>query len=411
MSTASPRRVLIVDDSSLMRRLISEIVESDPDLCVVDVAENGRVALQKVRQHKPDCVLLDLEMPELSGLDTLRRLGLRSAAKIVILSHLGDEGPLLRADAFRLGAVDVIDKPTGAGSHDLRATRGNVIRQTLRRVLGLPAVEVPDEQLSLGGATTNASVLSIEVDGLESLCERVEAAPLISMINDHFAAVEAVMRKHDGVMDSYVGGTTLATFGIPRRRPDHAARAVAAASEVLATLAARRTEGGDASAPFIEFGITVVTGFVFAGELGPPGDRRYRTMGGASERVARLGRLCQGYGAGLVVCERTLAALADRALSRRLDVVQLEAEGEPITLYEVVSGRSTVDDGALAAYARGLALYEAGHFANAIKAFDEALRLWPLDRAAARLRSRCLRLLRERSATWRGVWLLDGVAG
>jgi len=411
MSGAAPKRVLVVDDSSLMRRLISEIIESDPDLCVVDVAENGKVALQKVRQHQPDCVLLDLEMPELSGLDTMRRLGLRSAAKIVILSHLGEEGPLLRADAFRLGAVDVIDKPTGAGSRDLRTTRGNVIRQTLRRVLGLPPVKASDEPLPPDGAAATASILSVDVEGLAPLCERVEAAALVEMFNDHFVLVEKIMRKHDGVIDTHVGGTTLTAFGIPARRADHASRAVAAAGELLAALTARRAKALAAGAPLVDFGITIVTGFVFAGELGPPGARRYRTMGGASERAARLGRLSGGYGAKLVVCERTLSALATQIPARRLDVVQLESDGEPIALYEVLSAREGVDGGALDAYARGLKLYEGGHFADAMKAFDESLRRWPLDRAAARLRSRCLGLLRTPFATWRGVWPLDDAAG
>src|SRR4051794_37040609 len=101
-SQPAQKTVLVVDDSPLMRRLITEIVDADPELRVVDVAENGKVALQKVREHKPDCVLLDVEMPELSGLDTLRRLGLRSSAKIVILSYLGEQSSRVRAEALRL---------------------------------------------------------------------------------------------------------------------------------------------------------------------------------------------------------------------------------------------------------------------------------------------------------------------
>lgn len=410
MSAAQRKRVLVVDDSSLMRRLVSEIVESDPDLCVVDVAENGKVALQKVRQHQPDCILLDLEMPELSGLDTMRRLRLRSAAKIVILSHLGHEGPLLRAEALRLGAVDVIDKPTGAGSSDLRNTRGNVIRQTLRRVLDLPAMTPPDEQLPAGGASATASMVSVDIAGLAALCERVEVAALVELFNQHLVLVDKIVRKHDGIIDSCVGGATLAAFGIPRRRADHASSAVAAASELLEALAARRAERREAGAPFVEVGITIVTGFVFAGELGLPKVRRYRTMGGASELAARLGRAIEGYGAELVVCERTLGALATPVSARRLDIVQVDSDSEPITLFEVLADPSGVDAGALEAYARGMELYEAGQFARAAKAFDETLQRRPLDRAAARLRSRCRALLRSTPAAWRGVWPLDGMA-
>ncbi len=137
---SSPKTVLVVDDSVVMRRILSEIVSADPDFRVVDVAENGRVALRKVREHKPDCVLLDIEMPELSGLDTLRRLGLRSRSKVVIVSYLGYEGSAERAEAFRLGAADVIEKPSGSVSMDLASARGTLINQTLRRVLGLPAM-------------------------------------------------------------------------------------------------------------------------------------------------------------------------------------------------------------------------------------------------------------------------------
>jgi two-component system chemotaxis response regulator CheB len=133
-----PKTVLVVDDSAVMRRLLSEIVAADPEFRVVDVAENGRVALSKVREHKPDAVLLDIEMPELSGLDTLRRLGLRSPSKVIIVSHLGYEGSRERAEAFRLGAADVIDKPSGSVSMDLVSARGAILNQTLRRVLGLP---------------------------------------------------------------------------------------------------------------------------------------------------------------------------------------------------------------------------------------------------------------------------------
>ncbi|HXI60966.1 MAG TPA: response regulator [Polyangia bacterium] len=413
MSAGPQKRVLVVDDSSLMRKLISEIVASDPELSVVDVAENGKIALQKVRQHKPDCVLLDLEMPELSGLDTMRRLRLRSPVKIVVLSHLGHEGPRLRAEALRLGAADVIDKPTGAVSRDLRNTRGSLIRQTLRRVLGLPPLDEPDQALSAEGAAATASALSIDVKGLAGLCERVEVTALVELLNEHLAIIEKVIRKHEGIIDGHLGGSTLAVFGVPQRRVDHAPRAAAAAAELLAACQSRRAERQEAGQPFVEVGATIVTGFVFAGELGPPRGRRFRTMGGASDLAARLGRLTEGYGAELVVCGRTLGALAASASipARRLDVVQLDPDGEPITLYELLSDPSKFDAAGLAAYARGMELYEAGHFARALKAFDEALQRRPSDGAAVRLRARCRVLLRTSSTSWRGVWSLDGAAG
>jgi class 3 adenylate cyclase/ActR/RegA family two-component response regulator len=135
---AGPKTVLVVDDSNIMRRLVSEIVGMDPDFKVLDTAENGKIALQKVRLLKPDVILLDIEMPELSGLETLRRLGLRSPSKVVILSSLGGEGTPERAEALRLGAAEVLDKPSGSVSMDIKSSRGSAVMRALRRVTGLP---------------------------------------------------------------------------------------------------------------------------------------------------------------------------------------------------------------------------------------------------------------------------------
>src|SRR3981081_3691895 len=140
-SAALRKRVLDVDARFIMRNLVTEIVESDPDLEVVDTAENGRDALKKVRQIKPDAVLLDIEMPEMSGLETLRRLGLRSPCKVVILSSLvGNTASAERIEALRLGAVATIAKPSGGVSLDLKQKRASQIVGVLRKTLGLPTI-------------------------------------------------------------------------------------------------------------------------------------------------------------------------------------------------------------------------------------------------------------------------------
>jgi class 3 adenylate cyclase/ActR/RegA family two-component response regulator len=135
------KRVLVVDDSFIMRNVVKQIVESDPDLEVVDTAENGMVALKKVRQIRPDLVLLDIEMPEMSGLETLRRLGLRSPCKVVILSnYVGKADSAERTEALRLGAAATIAKPSGSVSLDLKQMRESKIVSVLRKTLGLPPI-------------------------------------------------------------------------------------------------------------------------------------------------------------------------------------------------------------------------------------------------------------------------------
>ncbi|MGN7611301.1 response regulator [Magnetococcales bacterium HHB-1] len=132
------KNILIVDDSFIMRAIIKELIESDPDLTVIAEAENGRIGLQMVREHKPDLVLLDIEMPEMSGLEMLKRLRLLGQFKIIIISSVGQAGSAAAVQARQFGALDVIDKPSGAMSLDLEDKRGHAIIIAARKALGLP---------------------------------------------------------------------------------------------------------------------------------------------------------------------------------------------------------------------------------------------------------------------------------
>jgi two-component system chemotaxis response regulator CheB len=133
----SKKQILVVDDSFIMRTIIKDIVESDPELEVAGFAENGKVGLQRMHELKPDAILLDLEMPEMSGLDMLKRLMLLGKAKVIVVSSVGQTGSPQALEARRLGAVDVIAKPSGAMSLDLQAKKGHEIVQSLRRALDL----------------------------------------------------------------------------------------------------------------------------------------------------------------------------------------------------------------------------------------------------------------------------------
>jgi class 3 adenylate cyclase/ActR/RegA family two-component response regulator len=164
------KRIIVVDDSLIMRQLISEIVDSDPDLTVVDTAENGRIAIQKVRQLAPDAVLLDIDMPEMTGLETLRRLGLRSPCKVVILSSLvTTQDASERVEALRLGAAAVIGKPSGGVSLDLKQKRASEIVGVLRQVLGLPATTEPPlpAEASPAADLTAGSIAELLFAGLD----------------------------------------------------------------------------------------------------------------------------------------------------------------------------------------------------------------------------------------------------
>jgi two-component system chemotaxis response regulator CheB len=109
--------ILVVDDAVVMRKLITETLRQDPDLEVVGTAANGKIALQKIPQCNPDLLTLDVEMPEMDGLETLRQVRkLYPRLKVIMFSTLTQRGAVDTLDALTLGANDYVTKPANVGS-------------------------------------------------------------------------------------------------------------------------------------------------------------------------------------------------------------------------------------------------------------------------------------------------------
>jgi two-component system chemotaxis response regulator CheB len=111
-------RVLVVDDSALMRKLIPLILERDPDIEVVGTAMDGNFALRKIAELHPDVVTLDLEMPRMDGLETLRMIMRSAPLPVIVFSTHSREGAYSTFKALALGAIDFVPKPQdAAGGH------------------------------------------------------------------------------------------------------------------------------------------------------------------------------------------------------------------------------------------------------------------------------------------------------
>ncbi|MCI0655666.1 MAG: response regulator, partial [Acidobacteria bacterium] len=122
-------RVLVVDDAVVFRRLVSEELSNDPALEVVGTAANGRIALAKMTQVNPDVVILDVEMPDLDGLATLKELRKTyPRLPVIMFSALTERGAEATLDALALGATDYFTKPANTGSLDASLA---VIREQL----------------------------------------------------------------------------------------------------------------------------------------------------------------------------------------------------------------------------------------------------------------------------------------
>jgi len=112
--------VMIVDDSVLMRKLIGKMLDDDPEIVVEAKAMNGKFALAKMNTHKPDIIILDLEMPEMDGITFLKeKHKLRNNIPVIILSSIATKGAAITMEALNLGASDFITKPSGSVSLDI----------------------------------------------------------------------------------------------------------------------------------------------------------------------------------------------------------------------------------------------------------------------------------------------------
>jgi len=152
-------RVLVVDDSVVIRRLLTDILSQDPEIEVAGTAPNGRIALAKLGQLNPDIVTLDIEMPELDGLDTLLELRkVYTKLPVIMFSTLTERGAVTTLDALARGASDYVAKPANVGgvTAGMEAVRSQLLPKikalcpfsrtdlsTNRPVIAEPRLEVP----------------------------------------------------------------------------------------------------------------------------------------------------------------------------------------------------------------------------------------------------------------------------
>jgi two-component system chemotaxis response regulator CheB len=137
--------VLVVDDSVVIRRLVTDALQAEPDIRVVGTAPNGKVALAKIQQLAPDIVTLDIEMPEMDGLTTIKEIR-KTHAKlpVIMFSTLSVSGGAATLEALSSGASDYVTKPANVGS--VRESMASVREQLIPRIRALTGRVAPAAQ-------------------------------------------------------------------------------------------------------------------------------------------------------------------------------------------------------------------------------------------------------------------------
>jgi two-component system, chemotaxis family, protein-glutamate methylesterase/glutaminase len=141
-------RVLVVDDSALMRKLIPRLLASDPSIEVVGTAMDGTIALKKIEELRPDVLTLDLEMPLMDGIATLRAIMRTRRVPVIVFSAHSRRGANLTFKALDLGAFDFVTKPEQASAEALGAVAAELSLKiktaAANQIPNLPPAELPE---------------------------------------------------------------------------------------------------------------------------------------------------------------------------------------------------------------------------------------------------------------------------
>ncbi len=172
--TVPPIRVLVVDDSAMVRKLVTDALSTDPEIEVVGTAVDPYVARDKMAKLKPDVLTLDIEMPRMDGLTFLRILMDQRPMPVIIMSSLTQRGSQCALESLRLGAFDVLGKPGGPFSFGdlgpqlierIKATRGARLRRSTGAIVEPP----PRRQPSRIGTSRDIILLGASTGGTEAL--------------------------------------------------------------------------------------------------------------------------------------------------------------------------------------------------------------------------------------------------
>jgi class 3 adenylate cyclase len=336
-------RVLVADDSDDVRYSLGQRLARF-GFRNVEVAGNGRVALERLRAEHFDLLLLDIMMPECTGfevLESLRASGRLGGLPVIVISALDELSAAIRC--IQLGAEDYLTKPIEPTLLQARVSNAlekkrlrDATERQLEIIRGALGRYVPDSVVAqvvsgegkLEPTKTLATIVYTDIEAFTSIVENMAPEQAVAMLNEYFEAMSAPLLECGGTINQFQGDAMLVTFNVPVPDPRHAERALEAAIRLQQCHRGRRFGGVS-----LKTRVGINSGDVLAGNVGSGKRVVYTVHGDAVNLAARLEVLNKDLGTRVLLSGATRALLSDPEQVLRVSEVTVRGRTAPLTVY------------------------------------------------------------------------------
>ena len=293
--TGAGARLLVADDNKVNRLLLTRSLELQGHR--VACAENGRIALDMLRTEPFDLLLLDMEMPEMTGFEVLEHLMADARLRdmpVLVTSSLEGVAHVVRC--IELGADDYLPKPVNPvllrarinSSLEKKRLRDQQKELVRRFATSEVAQDMQESGFALGGRRVQATVMFSDIRGFTAMVESQLPEETIELLNTYYTLMFDAINSHGGVVNQMIGDGLMAIFGAPLPLADHPAHAVRAAMEMVAMIEQFNAERAAYGKAAIRIGIGIASGEMVAGYTGTQQRATYTCIGNTVNLAARL---------------------------------------------------------------------------------------------------------------------------
>ncbi len=334
--------LLVVDDNKVNRMLLKRSLELQGHR--VAMAENGRIALDMLREGDFDLMLLDIEMPELDGFGVLEQMvadhHLRDVP-VIVTSSLEGLSNVVRC--LELGADDYLHKPMNPvllkaridSSLEKKRLRDQMRDMVRRFATSEVAEDLQESGFALGGRKLRCTVMFTDIRGFTTLVEAQPPEEIIALLNAYYALMFEAIGSHRGVVNQMIGDGLMAIFGAPSPLEDAPLAAVQAALDMQHRLQLFNQERAAQGKQPVRIGVGIASGEVIAGYTGTQQRATYTCIGDTVNLAARLEAHTKDAQRGILVDGETRDALGDRVAVEDLGEVLFKGKTAEVRVFAV----------------------------------------------------------------------------